>query len=255
MPVSALVLAAGKGERFGAQVPKPLVRLARRPLILYSLDCFDRHPRIREIIVAVNEANHAGIERIVRRRRYKTPVHLVRGGPRRQDSVRRGLEVLGTKATVVVVHDAARPLVTGEMITAVITHAQRSGAAITGVRVKATIKKVEGRRWKVEGGKLKTERSRSREGVCFVRETLERDALIEVQTPQAFRTSLLREAYRRFGRHNVTDDASLVERMGEAVRVVEGAYSNIKVTTPEDLATAEVLRKGLRARRDGLTYV
>jgi 2-C-methyl-D-erythritol 4-phosphate cytidylyltransferase len=149
-------------------------------------------------------------------------VVLVAGGEERQDSVRRGLEALGD-ADVVLVHDAARPLVPRRVIDAVIDATLRSGAAVPVVPVADTVKRVES-----DGA---------------VGETLPRDDLRLAQTPQGFRTGLLRAAYARAEREGFrgTDDASVVERAGGRVVVVPGSPRNLKITTPEDLRLAEAL--------------
>jgi 2-C-methyl-D-erythritol 4-phosphate cytidylyltransferase len=150
---------------------------------------------------------------------------VVLGGKRRQDSVTRALAALPGKAELVLIHDCARPFIDAGLVSAVIREAEKSGAAVVGVPVKATIKEVH------RGS---------------VKKTLDRKKLWEIQTPQVFKKAVIVEAYKRFGRKTVTDDASLAERVGRRVSVVTGSYSNIKVTTPEDIAIAEAILKHTR---------
>ncbi len=230
MHVTALILAAGKGARLRSKVPKPLLRVNSRPLLEYSLLAFDRHPAVRDIVVTVNPGNEARIRSCVGRRRFAKEVHIVGGGRRRQDSVYNGLRALPEQCDIVLIHDSARPCVSAGVISAVIRGVKGSGACICGVPVKGTIKRVVGHRSKVISG-------------MYVEETLKRDELWEIQTPQGFAKGLILKAYERYGAGDVTDDASLVEKAGGRVRVVKGSYANIKVTTPEDIAIAEALIK------------
>jgi 2-C-methyl-D-erythritol 4-phosphate cytidylyltransferase len=225
MSVAAVVLAAGKGRRFRSKVPKPFVRLGKRPVLVHSLEAFRREPGIREMIVVVSPGTMRAARSLLARCGL-AEAKVVSGGARRQDSVANALKALGPCSDYVLIHDAARPLIGVALVRKLIREARSSGAACLAVPVKATIKSVK------------------RAGMRFVVvKTLDRKALWEVQTPQVFSTGLLREAYRRYGRQAVTDDASLVERLGHPVTVVEGSYSNIKITTPEDLAIAEALLK------------
>jgi 2-C-methyl-D-erythritol 4-phosphate cytidylyltransferase len=225
MHVTAIVLAAGKGVRFGARVSKPLVEISFRPLVAYSLLCLDKHPMIREIIVAVNAANRGKIIKVIARYRLHKVKSVVLGGKRRQDSVMRALTALPGESELVLIQDCARPFITAGLVSATIREAKKCGAAVAGVPVKATIKAVDAKR---------------------VEKTLERKKLWEIQTPQVFKRKVIVEAYKRFGRSDVTDDASVVEKTGRRVSAVMGSYSNIKITTPGDVAVAEALLKHKR---------
>jgi 2-C-methyl-D-erythritol 4-phosphate cytidylyltransferase len=146
---------------------------------------------------------------------------VVLGGKERKDSVAQGLRAIDPKANFVLIHDAARPFITSGLVTLVIKEAQKSKAAILGVPVRATIK-----RCKVRGKR------------CVVKETIDRKNIWEVQTPQVFAKSLILKAYKDFGGLSATDDAGLVEKSGKKVKMVLGAYHNIKITSPEDLIIA-----------------
>ena len=219
--VTAIVLAAGKGERFKSKVPKPLVKIHSKPIIAYSLQAFSAHPSVKDIIVVVNAANRGAVIKIIERYRIDKISGIVKGGRRRQDSVKNGLKAVNPCSDVVLIHDSARPFINMQMVSSLIAAGQKHGAAIAAVPVKATIKVV------------------SRSGK--VQETLDRSRLWEIQTPQVFKKALLLEAYKRFSKLDVTDDAGLVEKLGAHVAIVMGAYTNIKITTPEDLAIAEVI--------------
>lgn len=222
MFVTAVVVAAGKGARFKSRVPKPLCLLNKRPLIYYSLSALSKHRLIDEIIVVVNKNNQQGIADCITKFGIPKVSSLVTGGRQRQDSVRNGLEAADSGADFVLIHDAARPFITAKLVFALLKDARRSGAAIAGVPVKATIKRA----------------------VRFrVKNTVPRQGLWEIQTPQAFKKELLLAAFRKYGRTAVTDDAMLVEKLGKRVTLVQGEYTNIKITTADDLIIAEAIAK------------
>jgi 2-C-methyl-D-erythritol 4-phosphate cytidylyltransferase len=231
MYVSAIVAGAGKGVRLGSKTPKALSRLNARPLIIYSLQALQKHPLIKEIVVVVNpDFRKTAVSRIKKYRITKV-TRVVNGGSRRQDSVYQGLEATDARADLVLIHDACRPFVDKKMISGTIKEAKTSGAAIAAVPVKATIKSV-----------VRIPSSVVRKFV--VEKTLSREGLWEIQTPQVFKKELILKAYKKFGKHDVTDDAMLVEKLGRKVGVVFGSYDNIKITTPEDLIFAKAILKG-----------
>ncbi len=226
MFVSAIVLAGGKGRRFGTRIPKPFVALGGKPVVEHCLRDLRKVKEIRQVIMAVSPSVRKAAAAAMRRSAWEgCPVVL--GGARRQDSVRNCLKELDPRAELVIVHDGVRPFAGAAMVRAVIRAAAASGAAICAVPAKATIKRVAGGR---------------------VKATLEREELWEAQTPQCFRRELLVKAYRSAGRRAVTDDASLIEKLGRPVTVVNGDYTNIKITTPEDLVIAEALLKRRKVR-------
>ncbi|MDI6606566.1 MAG: 2-C-methyl-D-erythritol 4-phosphate cytidylyltransferase [Candidatus Omnitrophota bacterium] len=240
MRVSAIVLAAGKGLRFKSRVPKPLVKINSKPVIIYSLLTLSRHPLVSEIILVVNPANTGAIIKKIKQYRIAKINSVVEGGKRRQDSVYCGLKKISAKSGLVLVHDGARPFVSREEVSLLITEARRTKAAILGVPVKQTIKE-----------SIRVSEYQSIRKIT-VKRTLDRKNLWEVQTPQVFARELILNAYQRFGRFNVTDDAALVERLGVKVAIVQGSYRNIKITTPEDLIAAEAIlnnRLGLKRLR------
>ncbi|MDD2927511.1 MAG: 2-C-methyl-D-erythritol 4-phosphate cytidylyltransferase [Candidatus Omnitrophica bacterium] len=217
--VSAIIVAAGKGRRFGHKVSKAVLPLNSRPVIAYSLAVFNAHPQVKEIIVVGNPGNILALRDIVKREKIAKDIKIVPGGKERRDSVAKGLQVVDPKAGFILIHDAARPFITKVLVSSVIKGAQKNGAAIAAVPVKATIKKVQ--------------------SGLVVEKTLDRKSLWEIQTPQVFKKGLILKAYKKFKRLPATDDAMLVERLGAKVKVVLGSSSNIKITTPEDFIIAK----------------
>ncbi len=223
MRVHAVIVAAGEGRRMGGATPKPLLKLAGREIILHTLERFAAS-KVGKAIVVVAERERANYERVLAAAKLKGLEWTIQtGGPRRQDSVARGLAAVDKDCELVVVHDAVRPLVSPALIDRCVAAAEKEGAAVAGLPVADTIKLVSSDR-RIEA-------------------TPPRESLWAIQTPQAFRAELLREAHRRaaIDRVEATDDAMLAERMGKKVVVVEGERRNIKITTPEDLALAEAL--------------
>ena len=220
MTIGAIIVAAGSSTRMGG-ADKLLYQLDSRPLLAHSLAQFDAHPRIESVVVVASTANIDAIGAIAS---AFPRIRVVLGGPRRRDSVLRGLDALEGR-DIAVVHDGARPLVTAPLIDAAIDGAIEAGAALCAVPVLDTVKRGD--------------------AAGLVRGTVSREDLWLAQTPQAFRTGVLRRAH---ASHDIdaTDDAALVELLDEPVRLVKGSRENIKVTTPEDVALVEAL---LAARR------
>ena len=222
MFISAIVVAAGLSKRFKTKTSKVLLKLSSKPVIAYSLDVLNAHPKIKEIIIAANPRNIESLRGIFNTHKFPPGVKVVLGGKERKDSVAAGLKAVNPKADFVLIHDAARPFITSGLVSLVMNEAYESKAAILGVPVKATIK-----RCRVQGTGYR------------VQETIDRKDLWEIQTPQVFEKDLILKAYQRFSNTDATDDAMLVERLGVKVSVVFGSYNNIKITTTEDLAIAE----------------
>jgi len=227
MYVTAVIVAAGRGLRLKSKASKPLIKIGSQPLIIYSLNTLSNHPSIKDIIVVANRKNLLAIRSKIKEYRIGKIKGVVLGGDVRQASVAEGLKAMDKRTDLVLIHDAVRPFIDKGMVSSLIKAARRYKAAIAGVPVKATIKKV-----------------RCEElGVRNVEKTIERDNLWEIQTPQVFKKELILKAYKKFGNADVTDDAGLVEKLGVKVRVIFGAYKNIKITTPEDLILAEAISK------------
>lgn len=222
MYVAAIIAAGGRGARFGAGRPKQLLELGGRSILQRSVDAFVASDRIDEIVVALPSEIFASPPDGLRV--SAKPVHLVEGGARRQDSVARAFSAIASRADIVVIHDAARPFVSGALIGRTIDAAAEFGAAVAAVPVRDTVKRGD-----AQG---------------MIAATLPREEIHLAQTPQAFRTSILRDALARGARGtDATDEAMLAEEAGHAVRLVEGDARNVKITTPDDFALAEsVLR-------------
>ena len=223
--IGVVIAAGGRGKRFGGSTPKQLLRLAGIPILQRSVELFESIASIEEIVVVCPSGQVARVEKLLGRMGSRKIVTLVVGGKERQDSVWNGLNAFVGQPDIVLVHDAARPLVSRRTISSVISSTIRYQAAVVGVRVADTIK--------VEGGR------------GFYVRTLDRGKLWAVQTPQGFRFDLLMEAHKAAQRsgYQGTDEASLVERLKIPVRIVEGDSRNMKITTPEDLRLAEMLLK------------
>lgn len=222
MTAGFILVAAGAGKRLGSALPKAFVGLAGKSLLRRSFDALQADARFSAAAVVVPEAYldeaRAQIQPVSR---STLQLAIVSGGEERQDSVRAGLEELSADCRVVVVHDAARALVSPALISASIDLAERYGAVTAVIPVTDTVKEVDAR--------------------GAVRTTLDRSLLRLVQTPQAFRREVLEGAHQRARTEAIraTDDAALVERVGGVVWTLEGEPSNVKITTPEDLAWAE----------------
>ena len=221
MSVFVLIPAAGSGRRMGAAVNKQYLALAERPVLAHTLALFENHPDVDGIWVIVPEAEIPYCRsEVVGRFGFAKVRQIVAGGAERQDSVRLGLAACGASADdIVLIHDGVRPFFPAARLVEVTAATASVGACVVGMPVKDTIKVVD---------------------AGLVRETPERTRLWQAQTPQAFRYALIAEGHRRAQTEGFrgTDDASLVERLGHPVAMVEGSYRNIKITTPEDLILA-----------------
>ncbi len=220
MHVSAIIAAGGRGARFGSDRPKQLLTLAGQPILQRSIDAFLGSPLVHEVVVALPRDLLAAPPDYLRGGDPR--ILVVEGGARRQDSVANAFARVADRADVVVIHDAARPLVSADLIRRTIEAAADTGAAIAAVRAHDTVKRAD--------------------AAGLVTATLPRDEIFLAQTPQAFRASVLRDALAA-GRDGVsaTDEAMLAERAGHRVKLVKGDARNLKITTPEDLAMAEHL--------------
>jgi len=219
--VGVIIAAAGDSRRMGSD--KVLMFLAGKPLLAWSLDVCQECQLVDQVVVVLSKRNLDLGRKLVDERGWSKVVSVCLGGERRQDSVRNGLAGL-RDCDWVVVHDAARPFLTFELIRDGLEAAHLTGAAVAAVPVKDTVKLGD--------------------DDLMVRETLNRRELWMVQTPQIFRFDIITRAHERISR-DVTDDASLVELTGCKVKLYMGSYSNIKITTPEDLALAEVLVRNM----------
>ena len=216
--VGAVIVAAGRGERMGG-VDKMFALLGGEPVLARVVSVFEACSLIDQIVIVLGEQNLERGKKLVAEEGWSKVTDVCPGGKLRQDSVAAGLGRL-KDCHWVVIHDGARPLVTVALIEAGLEAAKETGAAVAAVPVADTIKVAADDR--------------------FVQSTPPRRSLWAVQTPQVFRSDIITEAYRKI-RVEVTDDASAVERMGYRVKLYMGSYDNIKITTANDLALAEVI--------------
>ena len=224
MQAEVIVVAAGKGERMGRELPKPFLPVCGIPLLIHTLRAITQSTLISKIILIVAPEREALCRNILcLHGQFRVPLTVVHGGAERQDSVRLGLTALDPTSEIVAIHDAARPFLDREILDRSIETAVIYGGALVAVPTRDTIKRV------------------GEEGTVV--ETLPRQQLWLAQTPQTFRVPLIREAHARALAEGVvvTDDAALLERLGKVVKIVPGSYRNFKITTLEDLQVAEAL--------------
>lgn len=215
----AVIVGAGSSQRLGAD--KVFLPLAGKPLLAWSVDVCQNCELLSQIVIVLNESNLDSGRNLVAERGWSKVVGVCLGGERRQDSVRQGLKEL-KRCDWVVIHDGARPFLTLDLIRDGLEAARGTGVATAAVPVKDTIKLGDDNE--------------------MVRETLHRQRLWTVQTPQVFRFDIITRAHGQVT-DEVTDDATLAERLGYQVKLYMGSYQNIKITTPEDLALAEIVVK------------
>ena len=226
MKVGAIIPAAGRGKRIGASVPKQFLEIQGRPLLHHTLMVFASCKLIDYVVLVMPRADvdKMGEDWL---NKYEIVRKVVVGGEQRQDSVYNGFSSLEKGTDIVVVHDGVRPFTTPQMITATVEAAQQHGAAITAIPVSDTVKQA------ADG---------------FVKQTVSRDGLWRVQTPQAFQCGLLQQAFKKAKKDSYygTDEGSLVEYLGERVKIVPGSELNIKITRKEDLVLGESLLSRIR---------
>ena len=224
MKTDILIAAAGKGQRMGGRVKKQFISLRGMPLLCYALKAFEEFGGIEHMYLVLDEGDFDYCKReIIQKYGIKKVVQLVPGGDRRQDSVWNGLKAMEGHCDMVIVHDGVRPFISPGILNRLMAAMKDVQAVVPAVPARDTIKRVDGR-----GNVL---------------DTLQRNTLFHIQTPQGFRYEVIKEAYKRAFKEEIrgTDDAYFVERMGIQVKVVEGSYFNIKITTPEDIALAHYI--------------
>jgi 2-C-methyl-D-erythritol 4-phosphate cytidylyltransferase len=224
--VAAILPAAGLGTRMGAETPKQFLELDGVPLVIFSLRRLAACAEISEFLIATLAEEEAALSERIAKEKIGRPVRVVRGGGTRQESVGNALAQIGNDVEIVLVHDAVRPLVTREQAERAIAAAREHGAAIVGIPALDTVKEVK--------------RTSQPGDVALITATVPRERIVLAQTPQVFRTALLREAYALAARDgfSASDEAGLVERLGHSVYVVAGSARNLKVTRPGDMELA-----------------
>ena len=228
MKIGAVIVAEGRGERFGGNVKKQFYPLKGKPIIVWALDTFDKSDRIAELIVVVEkEDREFFLKKILSKYRFSKNITLVDGGRMRQDSVFNGVMSISKDVDIVVIHDGVRPFVSNEIVDNVIDESIKEGAAIAAIKENDTTISSRGE---------------------YIENFFDRNSIYRVQTPQAFKRELivkgLDKAYKDgfYG----TDDSSLITRIGKMVKIVEGSSDNIKITSRDDLYIAERILENLR---------
>jgi 2-C-methyl-D-erythritol 4-phosphate cytidylyltransferase len=226
--VGAIVVAAGRGVRFGSETPKQFHSIAGVPIVLRALRHFTSHPEVAHVALVLppeHAAHPPAFLSEMSARSASSALSVVPGGIHRGDSVRAGLAALRPECVIVLVHDGARPFVDRSVMDRVIEFARRGEGAVPAVPLTDTLKEV------------------ATNDPALIARTRPRAKLWRAQTPQGFPRAILEEAYARAAQtgHRATDDAALVEAMGVTVRLVPDSSRNIKITTPEDLALGELL--------------
>lgn len=221
--VIAIILGAGMGSRMELGYNKIFFAF-KKPLICYTIEAFENTECVDEIIIVRAKNEGREFEEIIKKNKYKKVFKIIEGGKTRQDSSRLGVES-AREAMIVVIHDGARPFITSKIILNSVELARKNESNIVAVAVKDTIKQVDKNK--------------------IIRKTVDRSELWAAQTPQTFEYDLILKAHQDAYKNNYigTDEASLVERAGEKVQIIEGSYNNIKITTQEDLLLAELIIK------------
>jgi 2-C-methyl-D-erythritol 4-phosphate cytidylyltransferase len=219
--IIAIVPSAGIGKRFNSKTKKPYEKLNNKPLIIWALETLQNMFEIHEIIPVLKESDMEYGVKIFEKYSISKVKRIAPGGTRRQDSVFHGIKLIDDKKCIVLVHDGVRPFIDIHIVREAIKQIKDCDGVVIGVPLKDTIKEVQ---------------------KSFIKNTLKRDMLWSIQTPQIFYYKPLVNSYEKAMKDSFysTDDSSLVERYGGRIKVIMGSYSNIKITTPEDLMIAEL---------------
>lgn len=221
---TVIVAAGGSGTRMNGSIPKQFLKLNKKPVLIHTLENFEKCSIIDEILLVVPRAEMAESRSLIDEWKIRKIKEVIPGGKTRQHSVWNGLRRLSKNCEIVIIHDGVRPFVSDDLIKNTVKSAVKFGAAITAIPIYDTVKRVKNRE---------------------IEKTLDRSKLWRVQTPQAFRKDLLIKAY-KYARENkitATDDSALIESSGQRIRVVKGEDINIKITSPADMMLAELIIK------------
>ncbi len=234
--ITAIIAAAGSGKRMGSEINKIFLTIHNVPIIARSAAAIAACPEVDELIIVGAASEIDKLAEVLRQYQPGKPWRIVAGASERQYSITNALQAVSQETKLILVHDAARPLIDPAVVKQVIDGARTHKAAVVAVPVKDTIKIIDNEKYVVE--------------------TPPRQTLWSIQTPQGFDATLLREAYARALKDGFlgTDDAGLVERLGKKVKIVPGGYNNIKITSPEDLRIAEALLGERKDMRVGIGY-
>ena len=218
----AIIVAGGSGTRMLSTVPKQFLLLCGRPVIMHALEAFHLSAVKPKIIIVLPAEYHAYWEQLCITHNFKIPYQLVTGGETRFHSVKNGLDAINNDdEALIAVHDAVRPLTSGQIIEEAYQYAAEYGNAVTAVKSRDSVRLMEG----------------------GISKSLTRDDVYLVQTPQTFQSAQIKKAYQQVYSEKFTDDASVVEEIGVKINLIEGSHQNIKITYPEDIAIAEMILK------------
>ncbi len=224
MSIGVVIPAAGQGKRMKSNIKKQFMELLGRPVLAHTLSVFINNTKIDQIIIVVNVDEIDYCKKNIINKFSDSRVKIIAGGESRRESVFAGLKALSPVIDYVIIHDGARPLLTQDLLNKVIKSLTSHTAIIVGTSLKDTVKRVDKEQ--------------------IVQDTPERSSLMAIQTPQAFLYDIIMEAHQNVPEeHSVTDDASLLEYIGKEIKIIEGSYENIKITTPLDLIIAENILK------------
>lgn len=221
MGVTAIIAAGGRGTRMGAAKNKVFLELAGKEVIARTIEVFENNSLISDIVIVTGKDDIEECNRLIKKYGYKKIITVTEGGSTRRRSVYNGLK--HAKQELIAVHDAARALVTDEIISEAIKAAEKYGAAAPGVLCKDTLKKAD--------------------SSGFIENTLDRSLVYQIQTPQVFKREVIISAHEAAEEFEATDDCALAERMGVKIKITAGSYENIKLTTPEDMIIGENILK------------
>lgn len=223
-----VVVAGGSGTRMGSELPKQLMLLGGKPILMHTIDRFYEFNRKVTVLLVLPQAYHDYWRDLCFEHRFSLPHRLVAGGFTRFHSVKNALDLIDDRDAIVAIHDGVRPLVSDATLTRCFDEARARGAAIPTVPLKDSLRKY------TESGSV----------------TVDRKSYMLVQTPQVFRAAIVCDAYNAAYQPEFTDDASVVEKMGYPIALVEGNIENIKITYPTDIAVAEVLMRTMQESKE-----
>jgi len=213
----AIIVGGGSGSRMLSEVPKQFMLLRGRPVLMHTIEAFEKSDYNPEIIVVLNVDFHQYWENLCVLHNFTIPHKLIKGGTQRFDSVKNGIKAIRTKA-IVAIHDAVRPLLSKQLIDRSFEQAEKSGNAVASVKSRDSVRQYN--------------------GIHSV--PLDREEIYLIQTPQTFSSEILKKAYKQEYRNEFTDDASVAERSGIKINLIEGETRNFKITFPEDIRLAEI---------------
>jgi 2-C-methyl-D-erythritol 4-phosphate cytidylyltransferase len=221
--ITAVIVAGGKGTRMGASFNKVFLELCGKPIIAHTVEAFEKNPLIDEIVVVTGKNDIQAATEILRK--YSKISAIIEGGNERQQSVSNGINA--ASGDIIAIHDGARALIGQSEINSVINDCIKYGAAALGVPCKDTLKEAD------DNG--------------FIRKTIDRSRTYQIQTPQVFKAEIIKELHKKAELDNlqVTDDCAIAEQYGIRVKITEGSYNNLKITTPEDMAVGEIILRRL----------